>query len=184
MTSTVMSFTLGRSSRSSSRFSRLILATRPDLTESPPVANTMGIVAVAALAAICAPAVATSRLTLRPTRSATTASRVERSRTDLYCEHHGKSLSVDHWEETCELLHSAFSVRYLKVGRSIRSAEVHPRSCYVAEVPTTVTLSRSSITSESAKRPRCGATLPLAKWETVSGRFGGYLTGCHAAEIG
>jgi hypothetical protein len=27
---------------------------------------------------------------------------VERVGTGLYCQQHGKSLSVDHWEETCE----------------------------------------------------------------------------------
>jgi hypothetical protein len=39
---------------------------------------------------------------------------VERVQTDLYCQHYGKSLSVEHWEGDLRLLRSAFSVRYLR----------------------------------------------------------------------
>ena len=49
-------------------------------------------------------------------------SQVERVRTDLYCQHYGKSLSVEHWEETCD-----YYVRHwTKMARSQRSGHPHP----------------------------------------------------------
>jgi hypothetical protein len=53
---------------------------------------------------------------------------VERVETGLYCQHHGKSLSVDHWEETCEyyMRHFPFDTYGRKWRDSQRSGNPHP----------------------------------------------------------
>jgi hypothetical protein len=54
---------------------------------------------------------------------------VERARTDLYCQHYGKSLSVDHWEETCEyyIRHFPFDT-YGRKWRDRKGRAIHTRS--------------------------------------------------------
>jgi glycosyltransferase involved in cell wall biosynthesis len=61
---------------------------------------------------------------------------VERVRTDLYCQHYGKSLSIDHWEETCDyyIRHFPFDTygqKWLeRKGRAIHSQSDFMRPLY------------------------------------------------------
>jgi hypothetical protein len=49
---------------------------------------------------------------------------VERVRIDLYCQYYGKSLSVEHWEETCDYYVRHFS--FESYGRNGAIAKVGP----------------------------------------------------------
>jgi glycosyltransferase involved in cell wall biosynthesis len=53
----------------------------------------------------------------------------ERVRTDLYCQHYGKSLSVDHWEETCDyyIRHFPFDT-YGRKWSERKGQAIHTRS--------------------------------------------------------
>jgi hypothetical protein len=57
---------------------------------------------------------------------------LERVRTDLYCQHYGKSLSVDHWEETCEyyLRHFPFDT-YGRKWRDRKGLAIHTQSDFM-----------------------------------------------------
>ena len=53
----------------------------------------------------------------------------ERVRTDLYCQHYGKSLSVEHWEETCDyyIRHFPFDT-YGKKWSERKGQAIHTQS--------------------------------------------------------
>jgi glycosyltransferase involved in cell wall biosynthesis len=57
---------------------------------------------------------------------------VERVRTDLYCQHYGKSLSVEHWEETCDyyLRHFPFDT-YGRKWRDRKGRAIHTQSDFM-----------------------------------------------------
>ena len=57
---------------------------------------------------------------------------VERVRTDLYCQHYGKSLSVAHWEETCEyyIRHFPFET-YGRKWRDRKGRAIHTQSDFM-----------------------------------------------------
>jgi glycosyltransferase involved in cell wall biosynthesis len=54
---------------------------------------------------------------------------VERVRTELYCQHYGKSLSVEHWEETCDyyIRHFPFDT-YGRKWRARKGHAIHTQS--------------------------------------------------------
>jgi glycosyltransferase involved in cell wall biosynthesis len=55
-----------------------------------------------------------------------------RVRTDLYCQHYGKSLSVEHWEETCDyyIRHFPFDT-YGSKWRDRRGRAIHTQSDFM-----------------------------------------------------
>jgi hypothetical protein len=57
---------------------------------------------------------------------------VERVRTGLYCQHYGKSLSVDHWEETCDyyIRHFPFDT-YGRKWRDRKGRAIHTESDFM-----------------------------------------------------
>jgi hypothetical protein len=57
---------------------------------------------------------------------------VERVGTGLYCQHYGKSLSVDHWEETCEyyMRHFPFDT-YGRKWRDRKGRAIHTQSDFM-----------------------------------------------------
>ena len=57
---------------------------------------------------------------------------VERVTTDLYCQHYGKSLSVEHWEETCEyyMRHFPFDT-YGRKWRDRKGRAIHTQSDFM-----------------------------------------------------
>jgi hypothetical protein len=57
---------------------------------------------------------------------------VERVGTGLYCQHYGKSLSVEHWEETCEyyMRHFPFDT-YGRKWRDRKGRAIHTQSDFV-----------------------------------------------------
>jgi glycosyltransferase involved in cell wall biosynthesis len=57
---------------------------------------------------------------------------VERVATDLYCQHYGKSLSVEHWEETCDyyIRHFPFET-YGRKWRDRKGQAIHTRSDFM-----------------------------------------------------
>jgi glycosyltransferase involved in cell wall biosynthesis len=57
---------------------------------------------------------------------------VERVATDLYCQHYGKSLSVEHWEETCDyyIRHFPFDT-YGRKWRDRKGHAIHTRSDFM-----------------------------------------------------
>ena len=57
---------------------------------------------------------------------------VERVGTGLYCQHYGKSLSVDHWEETCEyyMRHFPFDA-YGRKWRNRKGRAIHTQSDFM-----------------------------------------------------
>jgi hypothetical protein len=57
---------------------------------------------------------------------------IERVETDLYCQHYGKSLSVEHWEETCDyyLRHFPFDT-YGRKWRDRKGKAVHTESDFM-----------------------------------------------------
>ena len=58
--------------------------------------------------------------------------RVDRVKTGLYCQHYGKSLSVDHWEETCEyyIRHFPFDT-YGRKWRERKGRAIHTQSDFM-----------------------------------------------------
>ena len=57
---------------------------------------------------------------------------VERVVTDLYCQHYGKSLSIDHWEETCDyyIQHFPFYT-YGQKWRDRKGRAIHTQSDFM-----------------------------------------------------
>jgi hypothetical protein len=57
---------------------------------------------------------------------------VDRMKTGLYCQHYGKSLSVDHWEETCEyyIRHFPFDT-YGQKWRERKGRAIHTQSDFM-----------------------------------------------------
>ena len=57
---------------------------------------------------------------------------MERVQTDLYCQHYGKSLSVDHWEETCDyyVRHFPFDT-YGRKWRDRKGRAIHTQSDFM-----------------------------------------------------
>jgi glycosyltransferase involved in cell wall biosynthesis len=57
---------------------------------------------------------------------------IERVQTDLYCQHYGKSLSVDHWEETCDyyIRHFPFDT-YGRKWRDRKGRAIHTQSDFM-----------------------------------------------------
>ena len=57
---------------------------------------------------------------------------IEALRTDLYCQHYGKSLSVEHWEETCDyyIRHFPFET-YGRKWRDRKGQAIHTRSDFM-----------------------------------------------------
>jgi glycosyltransferase involved in cell wall biosynthesis len=57
---------------------------------------------------------------------------VERVATDLFCQHYGKSLSVEHWEETCDyyIRHFPFET-YGRKWRERKGQAIHTRSDFM-----------------------------------------------------
>jgi len=57
---------------------------------------------------------------------------VERVVTDLYCQHYGKSLSIDHWEETCDyyIRHFPFDT-YGQKWRDRKGRAIHTQSDFM-----------------------------------------------------
>jgi hypothetical protein len=57
---------------------------------------------------------------------------IERVRTDFYCQHYGKWLSVDHWEETCDyyLRHFPFDT-YGRKWRDRKGRAIHTQSDFM-----------------------------------------------------
>ena len=56
----------------------------------------------------------------------------ERVRTDLYCQHYGKSLSVENWEETCDyyVRHFPFET-YGRKWRDRKGRAIHTQSDFM-----------------------------------------------------
>jgi hypothetical protein len=63
--------------------------------------------------------------------------------TSLYCQHYGKSLSVEHWEETCEyyMRHFPFDT-YGRKWRDRKGRAIHTQSDFMR--PCTSGVTRSS----------------------------------------
>jgi hypothetical protein len=57
---------------------------------------------------------------------------IERVRTDLYCQHYGKSLSVEHWEETCDyyIRHFPYDT-YGQKWRDRKGRAIHTQSDFM-----------------------------------------------------
>jgi hypothetical protein len=57
---------------------------------------------------------------------------VERVETGLYCQHYGKSLSIDHWEETCDYYMRHFSFdTYGRKWRDRKGRAIHTQSDFM-----------------------------------------------------
>jgi len=103
---------------------------------------------------------------------------VERVQTDLYCQHYGKSLSVEHWEETCDyyIRHFPFETTdengvIAKVAQSIPNLIL----CGLSTNGVTCSLRTRSRFDEERARP----------WALVdgSGRYGTTRPPCSAGLV-